>query len=80
MIAPNPNDGHFILINDTEETIRGNIIVSSINGGLTYLKDFVYFEAHEIKNFDLSHLPNGIYLLRYKSSVNKESLKFVISK
>ena len=79
-IAPNPNDGHFILINNTEETIRGNIIISSINGRFTYLKDFVYFEAHEIKNFDLSHLPNGVYLLNYKSSIHSESLKFVIVK
>ena len=77
-IAPNPNDGHFILFNDTEEAIRGNIIVSSINGGFTYLKDFIYFEGYESKEFDLSYLPTGIYLLRYKSSVHTESLKFVI--
>ena len=79
-IAPNPNDGRFILFNDTEEVIRGNIIVSSINGELTDLKNFIYFERYESKEFDLSYLPTGIYLLRYKSSVHTESLKFVVIK
>jgi hypothetical protein len=80
VLSPNPNNGYFFIYNDTNETIRGNIQISSINGASIILEEYVYIDAYGRKELNTAHLPTGIYLLNYKSSVHTESLKFVIIK
>tara|TARA_B110001469_G_C9545897_1_gene270952 strand:+ start:705 stop:959 length:255 start_codon:yes stop_codon:yes gene_type:complete len=79
-LHPNPNNGHFFVYNDSNETIKGDLLISSINGITVYIEEGIYLNAYENKELNLANLPTGIYLLNYKSSVHTESLKFVIIK
>ena len=77
-LYPNSNNGHFFVYNDSNETIKGDLLISSINGITVYIEESIYLNAYENKELNLANFPTGVYLLRYKSSVHTESLKFVI--
>ncbi len=80
LLSPNPNNGKFFINNQTEETIRGDISISTISGTTVYFEEHVYLDAYESKELNTTELPTGVHLLQYKNSVHTELLKFVVIK
>ena len=78
ILAPNPNNGTFLIKNNTAQTIRGNIIISSITGRKIYQENYIYLNADEKKYLYLPQLSNGMYLLSYANSISSEKIKFII--
>jgi hypothetical protein len=65
-IAPNPTSGVFKLSSE----VRGNYDLMSLHGHIV--------ESGEVKNeFDLTRHPNGVYLLRIRTSTQTHILKVV---
>ena len=77
-LAPNPNKGTFFIKNNTAQTIRGNILISSITGRKIYQENYIYLNAYEKKYLYLPKLSNGMYLLSYANSISSEKIKFII--
>ncbi len=72
-IYPQPNNGHFVIENK-EMNENNKIYIFDMNGICVYKE---IFEDNK-KNIDVSHLPEGHYLL--KTQNNKQAIKFVIEK
>jgi len=77
-LAPNPNNGTFFIKNNTAQTIRGNVVISSITGRKIYQESYIYLNAFEKKYIYLPKLSNGVYLLSHTNSVSSEKIKFII--
>ncbi|MCK5857142.1 MAG: CotH kinase family protein [Bacteroidales bacterium] len=78
IIAPNPNNGHFFLFNNSDDIENAQIIISNMNGLVVYREDKVDLLKHHQKHLQLGHLSNGTYILHFVSYNYSERIKIVI--
>ena len=77
-VAPNPNNGNFYIMNNYDQTIRGNLVIWSITGRKIYEENYIYLNAFEKKYISLPNLSIGLYLLSYSNSISSEKIVFSI--
>ena len=77
-LYPNPNTGEFTFVNNSEQTIKGDLVISSIFGVIVYQENYVYLDTNEEKKLNLKHLTQGVYALNFNGLGNSETLFFVI--
>lgn len=77
-VAPNPNNGNFYIMNNYDQTIRGNLVIWSITGRKIYEENYIYLNAFEKKYISLPNLSIGLYLLNYSNSISSEKIVFSI--
>jgi len=77
-LYPNPNTGEFTFVNNSEQTIKGDLVISSILGVIVYQENYVYLNTNEEKKLNLKHLNQGIYALNFNGLGNSDTLFFVI--
>jgi hypothetical protein len=80
IIYPNPSNGHFILTNNKSEITNAQVYITNINGQIVYKQHNITLLNGEQKSFDLSALPNNIYLFQLKSNDYSVQKKIVLSK
>lgn len=78
-LYPNPNTGELTFVNNSEQTIKGDLVISSIFGVIVYQENYVYLNTNEEKKLNLKHLNQGIYALNFNGLGNSETLFFVIT-
>lgn len=78
ILAPNPNNGSFFILNNSHNTIRGNVTISSITGKKIYQENYIYLNAYEKKHFNFPKLPIGMYILNYNGVLDSKKIKFII--
>ncbi len=77
VLAPNPNNGRFFLLNTGEHIANATITIISANGQEVYKESGVDIMTNERKYFDVSGLPKNIYLLRVVSNNFSEQKKMI---
>jgi len=75
LLYPNPNNGIFTLFLSDPLTTNNDLSIISLEGKVLY-RDIMY-ESEMVKNFDLSYIHPGMYVLLLSSSVNHLYNKFV---
>lgn len=76
-IAPNPNKGKITLINNTFESLNGVIQIHDIMGRMRFQQKQI--QIFDQQNLDVSHLPNGIYILSIHDKYHYIKQKFIIN-
>lgn len=78
VIAPNPSQGVFFLLNYNLNLIDATVIVRNVNGQVVYKVDNVSFTKNERRYFNLSHLPGNTYMVQVVSNNYSVQKKFII--
>jgi PKD repeat protein len=78
IIAPNPNDGSFIIELTGGKTTNLSMEIMDVLGVTVYTKTGISFTGKYSGNVNLKHLPGGIYTLRLSSDDQKIIRKIVI--
>lgn len=79
ILAPNPNNGNFMLYNTNSDIMNATITITNINGQIVYKEKNVYLLKNRSKNFDLSNLSNNVYVLQIISNKYSEQKKIIIT-
>lgn len=77
VIAPNPNNGEFFLLNKHIDLRNASIIITNINGQLVYREGNIDLMRNEKKYFELSYLPNNLYMLQIISNDYSVQMKII---
>ncbi|MDA3891110.1 MAG: CotH kinase family protein [Salinivirgaceae bacterium] len=80
IIAPNPNNGNFDILNKTNDNFSGTYKISDITGQIIYQDAYFSLEGMERESLNLYHVPSGIYILNISNGSNSyfERAKIVI--
>ncbi len=78
LVAPNPNNGNFTLLNTYPDLEDATITIFNINGQLVHKETDVQIERHQGKKFHLRYLPKGVYIMQIASEKYFELSKFLI--
>ena len=78
VLAPNPSDGNFFILNNSLHDFLGNVVVTDISGTSTYIDDYLYLEVGERMYYNLSGVPDGLYILRMSSETIFAGKKLLI--
>ncbi|MBR9921954.1 MAG: S8 family serine peptidase [Bacteroidetes bacterium] len=78
-LAPNPNDGQFILSLDNPEK-RQSVVISilDISGKLVYENDVSINSGNQQFQMDVRNFSSGLYILRVSDGTRQSHRKFVI--
>ena len=79
ILAPNPNNGNFMLYNTYSDIMNATVTITSINGQTVYEEKNVNLLENERKYFDISNLSNNVYVLQIISNNYSERKKIIIT-
>lgn len=80
-IVPNPNNGVFDIVFQTENMLSGmHMIIFNALGQVVYDEKFFVERGESLKNVSLSNMDNGVYFVRILSGNAHIERKMVISK
>ncbi|MCO5247848.1 MAG: CotH kinase family protein [Chitinophagales bacterium] len=77
ILAPNPNSGSFFIYNSITDMKDANIFVTDMSGRIVYNASREVLLRNVKLSFDLSNLPNGVYVLHLVSKGYSEQKRFV---
>lgn len=78
-IFPNPNNGEFILFNNSKRLIEnGSISITNITGKTVYRENRVSLKLNEQYLIQLKNQPSGVYLFQFTSETLSERKKIVL--
>ncbi|PID88945.1 MAG: hypothetical protein CSB02_00050 [Bacteroidia bacterium] len=78
VLAPNPNNGRFFLLNTGAYIADATITITSANGQEVYKESGVDIMTNQKKHFDLSGFAQNIYLLQVVANDFSEQKKIII--
>ena len=80
-VSPNPNAGIFTLEIHAKQSLGKTIYqISDIKGKSLLNEELYVTHQNLVKSLDISHLPNGIYLLTVTAGKEQKSIKLVLHK
>ena len=68
VVAPNPNNGNFFIVNNSPNIFQGNILITDVTGKTVYFEQKVFMEKRVQKYYKLPGLSGGIYFVKYYDS------------
>jgi hypothetical protein len=77
-IYPNPTQGVVNLIIDQKISNVGRVTIFGVDGRAHYTKEVKVFQGVNVINLDISTVPNGIYLVEFKTSTGRMTSKLVV--
>ncbi|MEM9052138.1 MAG: T9SS type A sorting domain-containing protein, partial [Bacteroidota bacterium] len=81
VLAPNPSNGVFFLLNGEEFAVKNaTITISSIDGKVVYQERNVSLQKFERKYFDLSSFAENLYVLKMASDQFTFQKKIVVTR
>ncbi len=80
VLAPNPGNGHFFILNRDLYISNATITISSVNGQVVYKESGVDIMKNQRKYFDLSNFQGNLYILKIVSDDYSEQKKIIITK
>ncbi|HOG19378.1 MAG TPA: T9SS type A sorting domain-containing protein, partial [Salinivirgaceae bacterium] len=79
ILAPNPNNGKFYLLNTLSDIKNAKIVIYSINGQIILEENGVDILKNERKYFNLSGFSGNVYILKIMSTNYSEQKKIIIT-
>jgi len=67
MIAPNPSNGYFFIMNNSSKGVIWSLTVQDNTGRIVHQQDEVFLGDFEKKYLDLTNLAAGVYYLKYST-------------
>ena len=78
LIAPNPNNGDFLLHNNSDQDYEAQLFIRDLSGKIVYHEDYFFFPERQKKHFQINNLASGTYLLSLEGQQILLSEKLVI--
>ncbi|MDA9835776.1 CotH kinase family protein [Flavobacteriales bacterium] len=75
---PNPSRGDFSLLNISEESMFGTVMISTTSGSRVYSEAGVTIRGGQTLELSNLDLPKGIYIVTFQGSLKGQSLKLII--
>ncbi len=74
-LAPNPSDGRFQLLMETDRAMEGQLVIQDALGRVLSREVMRLAPGQNRLNLDLTHLPAGVYLLDWQSPNARRGVK-----
>lgn len=77
-LAPNPNNGNFLLYNHGQDIENATIQIANLQGQIVHSESNIEIEYKTEKLFNLSSLRSGTYIIMLNSQFYVQQFKFIV--
>lgn len=78
LVVPNPNNGIFGILNNSEQAFSGRAFMTSTDGKIVAMEEQIFIQSNEQVELAYSHLGSGIYFLYLVNELQVERIRVLI--